>query len=443
MTYRRWTAGVLTAAFGTGAALTGGSPAQADESLAKAATAHVLAKVGRFADVVTTDQGISVAMWTATQDRTRLEWAVKRPGKPWTTPRIKADWAVSPYTHGLPRLTTSAGHGVTATWLDRRRRVVVEDWSPSRGWSQPTHLSGRHHVGEDLRIISNDAGKVAVSWGSAKVGGGSNPLVAMVGVRREGDWLVRNLGPKATTSGYPKGPIALGMDGQGAVSAAWYDVTPTADAHAMASRLAADETTWETPQDFGLVSEYFNQPYIGLSVQPDGAEMINPHLWPDDEFGVFTRVGSGTWTDQGDLPFVNDSWTTSSGSLVTRMNLDVFEDSDGISGPSPFANLGRPDYSETIEAPRIDVTSDGTLVAISPQRHALVYSVRAPAGEWSSRYTVVTTVRQIKLVWSSSMSSDGRVAVVYGTKPAGSRPNAPLRVEAARFDATPDTAVAR
>jgi hypothetical protein len=404
----------------------------------------VLAEVGRDADMVTTDTGISLAMWSATETRTRLEWALKRPGKPWTHPKVKGDWKGSPYTHGQPQLTTSSRHRVMATWLDARRRVVVEDWSPTRGWSKPKHLSGRHQVGEDLRIVSNADGKVAVSWASAKVGGGSNPLFAMAAVRRDGAWLVRNLGSKATTSGHPKGPIALGMDAQGAVSAAWYDVLPTADARAKATRLAVDATAWEPVHDFGFVDEYFNEPFIGLAVQPDGAEIVNPEIWFPEPMGVFTRVGDGSWTDQGDLPFVNESITTPTGGLVTWENGPlVYEDPDGVAGPEPFAALGRPDFPRREDSTHVFVTSEGTLVAMSRSPLRVVYAVRPAGGDWSATRTAYATKRIVGALWSADMTPDGLVTIVVGTRRSGTGVHSPLRLEAIRFDATPEPGVAR
>jgi hypothetical protein len=396
-------------------------------------SAHVLAKVARYPDVTTTDQGIILAMWTATEDRTRLEWAVKRPGKPWTEPKVKGDWAVSPSTHGMPQLTTSSHHRVTATWLDARRRVVVEDWSPTRGWSKPLHLSNKRHTAWNPVIVSNAAGKVAIAWTSQDVGF-SNPLFAKVAVRRGGSWSVTRVGPKKV-HGFPGYPVELGIAADGAVTAAWENVRGDLHPEFLARRLPAGTTTWEPTHDFGnLFQEDINADPIGLAVQPDGSEMLSR---PTDSGGhdVFTRVGQGEWTDQGDQPFVYHSLSLPSGGLVAWSNAGVFEDSDGIAGPASFVSIGYP------EPPLRDVqffaTSSSGLVAVAHDGHHVVFSTRPSGGTWSDPQVAYTDRhRWIAQMSAIDMTPDGRVTALLSTRPAGSGRHHPWDLEAICFDAT-------
>jgi hypothetical protein len=340
----------------------------------------------------------------------------------------------------LPQLATSSGHRVTATWLDGRRRIVVENWSPTGGWSKPVHLSDRSHTAWNPQIVSNAAGMVAISW-SQQAAGFKNPQFAMVAVRRHGSWAVKQVG-RMKASGSPPGAVVLGMAADGAVTAAWENVPPGDDhPEFLARRLPAGTGTWEPAHDFGsLFGEYFDYDRVALAVQPDGSEMLSRPLEFSLDHQVFTRVGDGEWIDGGVQPFGGfggGSLSLPSGALVTWMDQDVFEDPDGIAGPAPFSNLGQLLAHSLFT--KVVATSDGTLVQVARRVKRIVYAVHPPGGDWSAEQTAYRTTRNTPTVWSVSTSADGQVTVLFGTRPAGSSGHHPLRMETIRFDATPPT----
>jgi hypothetical protein len=441
---RRTIAVLVTAALAVAAAPTLTSPAHADSRAARASTAHVLSTVGRNADVVTTDQGISVAMWSATADRTRLEWAVKRPGEPWSGPRVKGDWPGSPSTRGTPQLTTSSDHRVTAVWLDGLRRIVAENWSPTHGWSKPVHLSNRRHTAWSPRIVSNDAGMVAVGWSQQEVGF-KNPSFATVAVRRHGSWSVKQIGPRQY--GGAPGNIELGIAADGAVTAAWENVHQGWHPTFLARRLPAGTDAWEARNVFGtLDSEFFNADPVRLVVQPDGSELLSRPVGGSSDLQVFSRVGDGEWIDRGNQPFGGFSGgavSLPSGSLVTWGSWGLAEDPDGIAGPASFAPMALPDFHTGTKQVQYLLSPDGMLVAVARKMKRVEYAVRQEGGDWSEMQTAYETTRNITQGWSSAISPDGHVTALLGTRPAGSSRHHPLRMEAIRFDATPETGVAR
>jgi hypothetical protein len=71
------------------AGLTAVVPANAASHRVSATTVQRLATKATFGNVVTTDRGLAFAMWS-TGPNTRLEWAVRRPGKSWSTPKVMA-----------------------------------------------------------------------------------------------------------------------------------------------------------------------------------------------------------------------------------------------------------------------------------------------------------------------------------------------------------------
>ena len=104
-----------------------------------------------------------------------------------------------------------------------------------------------------------------------------------------------------------------------------------------------------------------------------------------------------------------------------------------------MASMASPDFVVARDYPQVLVSPDGTLVAVTRTDRALKYAVR-PMGEggWSAVGTAYRGTRALAEVWSSSVSPDGQVTVLFGTRPAGSGHHL-LRMEAIRFDATPST----
>ncbi len=428
MARRSYTTTVLAAALCAGALVVGSPPAPA--SARADAQATTLSKTASYEALVTTSRGVSLAMWTLDAlprgAGTTLKWAVRRPGEPWTAPKVMARWPVSRFSHGQPVLTTSSGHRVTAAWLDRRRRVVVEDWSPRTGWSRPSHVSGLGHKARSVTIASDRAGQVAVSWSSLSRRHPDRKVGAMVAVRRDGAWLVRRVGSTADDNRSIGGEVALGLDDAGAVTAAW-KYTTSGRGTTLASRLPASATTWETPEDFGTYDDY----YTGLAVQPDGSAMINPA-----QHDVFTRVGSGDWTDAGPQPFLTSSLTLGSGALVTWNTPDgVDEDPDGIAGPEPLASIGYPEVSRRIRAPQVFATSSDELVLVTTRPRRVLVSVRPDGGDWSAFRTVYTSPQRLIVSSQAAMTPSGHVTALLATRAPGSHVHGPEGLDAIDFDA--------
>jgi hypothetical protein len=432
MKNRSRTSVLLAVALCAGALVVGSARAQASTRAASPRT--TLAKSAIHPSLVTTDGGISLAMWTLDSrpgeshwPTTTLRWAVQRPGHAWTEPRTMATWRVNPYSHGLPQLATASGGRVTAAWLDRRRRVVVEDWSPRSGWSRATHLSNLAHRARAVSIASNDAGRVAVSWSQLSRRHPDRPVPAMVAVRRDGAWLVRRAGEVSPDSHSVGLPVLLGIDADGAVTAAWHHLVQ-GRGPSLVNRMAAAATSFETPAVF---AESYG---LGLTVQPDGAAMLNPGEATGD---VFTRVDDGDWTDQGELPFETDALTTPSGALVTwNAPGGVNEDPDGIVGPQPLAGIGSPAFPRLAYPMHVLVTSTGELVAITTHLHRVFVSVRPDGGSWSAvRTAYADGHRLIREVGAVSMSPAGHVTMLLMTRAPGSHVHSLLRLDAIDFHA--------
>ena len=273
---------------GTSAAATSAAATRAATSgaaVVRHGDAHVLAKApplhrqtASFNEVVTTsDRGITMAMWTSDDGkRTRLEWAIARPGKPWTRTKVKDVFhGTLGYKHGWPQLTASSNHRITATWLDARRTVVVADWSPVHGWSKPARVSNPRQHAWKPRLISNQRGQVAISW-AQQTGGFTDPVSAMVAVRRAGIWQVTRVGPQLF-AGLPM-DLQIGIAADGAVTAAWGNTRDIHHTENLTRRLPAGTTTWEPIHDLGpstcTLDDECLADVVKLGVQPDGTGFV-------------------------------------------------------------------------------------------------------------------------------------------------------------------------
>jgi hypothetical protein len=282
---------------------------------------------------------------------------------------------------------------------------------------------------------------VAIAW-TQQVVGFHNPHFARVAVRRDGSWTVTEVGRKKN-GGFPGLAVQLGMAEDGAVTAAWENIPPGDDhPEFLARRLPAGTTTWEPIHNFGGVfQEWFNADGFGLAVQPDGSAMVSRPSDAPQGYNVYTRVGDGDWVDQGaTVRFWTTSLSLPSGALFTQLGYEMFEDPDGVAGPEPMASMASPDFVVARDYPQVLVSPDGTLVAVTRTDRALKYAVRPMGeGDWSAVGTAYRGTRVLPEVWSSSVSPDGQVTVLFGTRPAGSSGHHLLRMEAIRFDATPST----
>lgn len=419
--------------------------------------AHVLAKApplhrqqGTDDEVVaTTDQGITMVMWTLFDgNRTRLEWAIARPGKPWTRTQVKAVWhGIAGLKHGLPQLTASSNHRITAAWLDARRSVVVADWSPVHGWAQPVRVSNPRHHAWKPQLISNQRGQVAVSW-AQQASDFTHPVAAMVAVRRAAAWQVTRVGPQLF-AGLPMA-LQIGIADDGAVTAAWGNARDIHHTENLARQLPAGTTSWEPIHDLGpstcTLDDECLPGVVTLGVQPDGTALLGT----GDT--TFIRALNGEWTDVGAHPWMfGIDQTTPTGAMVSWVPGNgfccevpptrdvVFIDPDGLAGPASFAGIGTP---STLGEPF--ATSDDELVTVAGRGHHVLMSTWTKASGWSDAQVVYTDRHR----WINGpsptfedtdpvdMTPDGHVTALIRTRPAN-RPNHPLDLEVIRFDATP------
>jgi hypothetical protein len=374
------------------------------------------------AGVITNDRGVSLAMWLgeANGKPFHLGWAVRRSGGQWTSPRVKLGPGFEPhhvpYLYGArPSLALTTGHRVAATWLDHQGRVVLETWSPSNGWSRPTRFSNARHRALWPTLASNAAGRLALTWEMGPVGSPHRPGSAMVAVQRDGTWTTHRAGLVSRSFGTYAPRPRIGVAGDGAVTVVWQHLLGGEEASTTATTLPAGSTTWEAPHVFGDEAVWGERFPIGLAVQPDGSAVVDT----EDVSGA-QRLPGGDWTSS-DFPFLVQSLTTSAGALVTWNDLgpsDVYQDPDGLAGPSPVADLGRPAFTGSEAIPHVSALPDGTLVDVAVSQHELLYSVRPPGGDWSAPVVVRSFTRFLDgFEVTDSMSADGTVDVLLGTSP--------------------------
>jgi hypothetical protein len=372
--------------------------------------------------VVTTDQGVSLAMWQAYDKHSgdRLMWAVRRPGRAWTTPKVmlSADYTNRQryVTARRASLALTSGHRIAATFLDHRARVVVRMWSPANGWGRPVHLTDTKHRAIWPTIASNSRRGLAVAWEMNKSSG--DPARTMVAVHRQGGWKVTAAGRAASSFGSYLPEVRVGVAGDGAATVVWQQKAGDT-ATTVVKTLAAGTSGWSAPARLGSTRAFGERSLTGLAVQPNGAAILNPAV---DSGQEFSRVTGNNWQAHasGDLPFSHDALTAPDGSLVTwgsGSSSVVWLDADGIAGPGQPVSIGRPAFTGAVTTDHVLVLPDDTLVDVTASTHAVQYATRAPGAAWSAPTTVKALSRFLDDAnyFTASMSSAGEVDVLLGT----------------------------
>jgi hypothetical protein len=375
--------------------------------------------------LVTNDQGVNLAMWQAYGKKTgdRLMWAVRRPGRAWTNPKVmlSADYSnrqrYSPARRAS--LALASGHRVAATFLDHQARVVVRMWSPANGWGRAVHLTDARHRAIWPAIASNSRGDMAVAWEMNKKSG--DPARTMVAVRRQGAWKVTSAGQAATSFTHYLPQVRIGVAGDGDATVVWQQKFGDS-ATTVAKTLAAGTSTWSAPARLGSTRAFGERNPTALAVQPNGGAILNPAV---DSGDLFSRVTGNTWQARAaaDLPFFKNALSAPDGALVTwGSNAGVYVDADGVAGPGQPVNIGRPAFTgNNVGSDHLLVLPDETLVDVTASNHAVQYATRAPGQPWSSPTTVKTLTRfldstlYLTATTSTSTSTKGQVDVLVGT----------------------------
>ncbi|HSE09475.1 MAG TPA: hypothetical protein VLB29_12485 [Nocardioidaceae bacterium] len=173
-------------------------------------------------DLAVNGVGRAVVAWEtldddadATYARSRVQAAVGGPGGKWSRATTLSSARRSAYA---ARAAVSRTGQAVVVWDElagnRRARVTTASRDRGEGWTESRALSRWLPNAGDSTLAALPSGKLAVAWSI----GGSTPGIALRRRSPEGDWRRTKRIPGVKTEPWW---LAIGMDGQGAVTLAW------------------------------------------------------------------------------------------------------------------------------------------------------------------------------------------------------------------------------
>lgn len=373
-------------------ALTGdGAPTAADLRLAGEGTTSP--------DVVITDDGSMVAVWSRTTARrgTRIQAAVRNPTGTRTDEFVRGiaeDFTVQDLAQwepprragvaGHPQLVEGGSGTVLAVWVSSRFRLVTARWDAASGWAQPIALTPKGTTAFAPYLTASETGLPPMSWRQVSPDG---RIDLHAGVLREDGWFESRVG-RVAHGGWEQQVSPVGIDDAGNATVAWHDIRG-ADANTYVRRLPVGATTWEEPEVFAVVREVDSCGCeIGLTVDGGGTAYLSDVAPPLGGGGPKVRVreDDGPWEQDDRIPFV---------ALAQQF---VFNDlGETLTHDDHAVHTRQDDGTWTQEtlfpSTRLDLLvldDNGYTAALDLRPHVVVFRVRMTCGTWMTDQKLAT-----------------------------------------------------